>query len=104
MAQVLKDTPAQAATLEQADTETWDSRVAAACARTLLQIEVVEPGATLLYHEGHLAFDMAKDPDVAGIAAAFHMAAVDRGQGFLVQKRISEEECQYLFCRARLPL
>ena len=81
------------------DPEAWDQRVTDACARTLLEIELIEPGASVLYHEGHLAVDMEKDPDVAGIAVAFRMAAFDLGRGFLVQKRLDDERCQYFFRR-----
>jgi hypothetical protein len=84
---------------KEKDPEAWKRRMNEACARTLLAIERMGPGALVLYHEGHLAFDSEKNPDLAGVAAAYRTAAYDLGRGTLVQKRLDHERCQYFFRR-----
>lgn len=64
------------------------------------EIERLEPGQTLLYHEGLLISDAATDPTIAGWAAAFRDAAVERSEGVLVQRRLRARWYQYLFLRA----
>lgn len=103
MEQALEVQPTSIAMRERADLKPWDRQVAAAQARTQLEIELIEPGALVPYHEGHLAFDQAKNPEVAGIAVAFYQAATDQGLGVLVQRRIDRERCQYLFRRHSTP-
>ncbi len=45
------------------------------------EIDGLEPGEAIQYHEGNLVADVAKDPEIAGRAAAYRHAATDTGQG-----------------------
>jgi hypothetical protein len=64
------------------------------------EIESLEPGEVIQYHEGNLAADVTSDPEVAGRAAAYRHAATDLGKGALAQRRIGFEWYQYLFRRS----
>lgn len=65
------------------------------------EIERLLPGQALLYHEGLLVADAARDPTIAGWAAAFRDSALERGEGVLVQRRVRHRWYQYLFRRTR---
>lgn len=64
------------------------------------EIERLSLGEALLYHEGLLATDAALDPTIAGWAAAFRDAALERDEGVLVQRRLRDRWYQYLFRRS----
>lgn len=64
------------------------------------EIEALEPGEVVLYHEGNLCADITYDPEIAGRAAAYRHAATDLAKGALAQRRIAFEWYQYLFRRS----
>ena len=64
------------------------------------EIDGLEPGEAIQYHEGNLGADIAKDPEIAGRAAAYRHAATDQGKGTLAQRRIRFEWYQYIFRRS----
>jgi hypothetical protein len=63
------------------------------------EIDGLEPGEAIQYHEGNLGADVAKDPGIAGRAAAYRHAATDLAKGTLAQRRIRFEWYQYIFRR-----
>lgn len=63
-------------------------------------IEALQPGEIVLYHEGHLAADSLDDPATAGRAAAFWDAALEQAKGTLTQRRLQSERYQYIFRRS----
>jgi hypothetical protein len=64
------------------------------------EIDGLEPGEAIQYHEGNLGADVAKDPEIAGRAAAYRHAATDLAKGTLAQRRIKFEWYQYIFRRS----
>jgi hypothetical protein len=64
------------------------------------EIDGLEPGEAIQYHEGNLGADVAKDPEIAGRAAAYRHAATDMAKGTLAQRRIRFEWYQYIFRRS----
>jgi hypothetical protein len=64
------------------------------------EMALLQPGEAMLYHEGHLAIDVAGDPATAGRAAAFRDAA-ENERGIIAQRRIGLDRYQYIFWRAR---
>jgi hypothetical protein len=64
------------------------------------EIEALEPGEAIQYHEGNLGADVAHDPEIAGRAAAYRHAATDLAKGTLAQRRIRCEWYQYIFRRS----
>jgi hypothetical protein len=64
------------------------------------EIEALEPGEVIQYHEGNLGTEVANDPVVAGRAAAYRHAATDLAKGTLAQRRIRFEWYQYIFRRS----
>lgn len=64
------------------------------------EIDELEPGETIQYHEGNLGADVVRDPEIAGRAAAYRHAATDLGKGTLAQRRIRCEWYQYIFRRS----
>jgi hypothetical protein len=64
------------------------------------EIESLEPGEMIQYHEGNLGADVASDPEIAGRAAAYRHAATDLGKGTLAQRRVRFEWYQYIFRRS----
>jgi hypothetical protein len=64
------------------------------------EIDGLEPGETIQYHEGNLGADVAHDPEIAGRAAAYRHAATDLAKGTLAQRRIRFEWYQYIFRRS----
>jgi hypothetical protein len=64
------------------------------------EIEALEPGEAIQYHEGNLGADVANDPESAGRAAAYRHAATDLGKGTLTQRRVRCEWYQYIFRRS----
>jgi hypothetical protein len=64
------------------------------------EIDGLEPGEAIQYYEGNLCADAAKDPEVAGRAAAYRHAATELAKGTLAQRRIRFEWYQYIFRRS----
>lgn len=64
------------------------------------EIEALEPGEVIQYHEGNLGADVANDPEIAGRATAYRHAATDLAKGTLAQRRIRFEWYQYIFRRS----
>lgn len=64
------------------------------------EIDGLGPGEAIQYHEGNLGADIAKDPEIAGRAAAYRHAATDLAKGTLAQRRIRFEWYQYIFRRS----
>lgn len=64
------------------------------------EIDALEPGEAIQYHEGNLGADVTNDPEIAGRAAAYRHAATDLGKGTLAQRRIRFEWYQYIFQRS----
>lgn len=64
------------------------------------EIDGLEPGEAIQYHEGNLGADVVHDPEIAGRAAAYRHAATDLGKGTLAQRRIRFEWYQYIFRRS----
>jgi hypothetical protein len=64
------------------------------------EIDGLEPGEAIQYHEGNLGADVANDPEIAGRAAAYRHAATDLDKGTLAQRRIRFEWYQYIFRRS----
>lgn len=64
------------------------------------EIDGLEPGETIQYHEGNLGADVAHDPEIEGRAAAYRHAATDLAKGTLAQRRIRFEWYQYIFRRS----
>jgi hypothetical protein len=64
------------------------------------EIEALEPGEMIQYHEGNLGADVAHDPEIAGRAAAYRHAATDLAKGTLAQRRVRFEWYQYIFRRS----
>jgi hypothetical protein len=64
------------------------------------EIDGLEPGEAIQYHEGNLGTDVANDAEVAGRAAAYRHAAIDLAKGTLAQRRIRFEWYQYIFWRS----
>jgi hypothetical protein len=64
------------------------------------EIDGLAPGEAVQYHEGNLGADVAKDPEIAGRAAAYRHAATDLGKGTLAQRRVRFEWYQYIFWRS----
>jgi hypothetical protein len=64
------------------------------------EIDGLEPGEAIQYYEGNLGADIAKDPEIAGRAAAYRHAATDLAKGTLAQRRIRFEWYQYIFQRS----
>ena len=64
------------------------------------EIDGLEPGEAIQYHEGNLGADVASDPEIAGRAAAYRHAATDLAKGTLAQRRIRFEWYQYIFQRS----
>jgi hypothetical protein len=65
------------------------------------EIDHLQPGQAIVYHEGHLAVDAARDAVIAGRAAAFLEAATELGQGVLGQRSVRADWYQYVFWRSR---
>jgi hypothetical protein len=64
------------------------------------EIEALEPGEVIQYHEGNLGAEVAENPEIAGRAAAYRHAATDLAKGTLAQRRIRFEWYQYIFRRS----
>ncbi|MGH6917621.1 MAG: hypothetical protein ACREJ0_07940 [Geminicoccaceae bacterium] len=64
------------------------------------EIDGLEPGEMIQYHEGNLGADVAHDPEIAGRAAAYRHAATDLAKGTLAQRRVRFEWYQYIFRRS----
>jgi hypothetical protein len=64
------------------------------------EIDALEPGETIQYHEGNLGTDIVHDSEIAGRAAAYRHAAIDLAKGTLAQRRIRFEWYQYIFRRS----
>jgi hypothetical protein len=64
------------------------------------EIDGLEPGEAIQYHEGNLGTDITRDAEIAGRAAAYRHAATDLGKGTLAQRRIRFEWYQYIFRRS----
>lgn len=64
------------------------------------EIDGLEPGEAIQYHEGNLCADITRDAEAAGRAAAYRHAATDLGKGTLAQRRIRFEWYQYIFRRS----
>ena len=64
------------------------------------EIEALEPGEMVQYHEGNLGTDVTFDAEIAGRAAAYRHAATDLAKGALAQRRVGFERYQYLFRRS----
>ena len=64
------------------------------------EIDGLEPGEAIQYHEGNLGTDVANDAEIAGRAAAYLHAATELAKGTLAQRRIRFEWYQYIFRRS----
>jgi hypothetical protein len=76
----------------------WIERQKAARHAAAQEIGLLRPGEAVVYHEGNLAVDIAKDPTVAGRAAAYRDAA-EADEGRMAQRRLGFERYQYIFWR-----
>lgn len=66
-----------------ADAAHWVERHTAAYQTAWREMEALQPGEVVLYHEGNLAADIVHDATVAGRAAAFWDAALEQAKGTL---------------------
>lgn len=78
----------------------WAERHRVAYRAAEQEMALLQPGAAVLYHEGHLAIDAGNDPAIAGRAAAF-WDATEAERGLVAQRRVGFDRYQYLFWRAR---
>jgi hypothetical protein len=78
----------------------WGEQRRAAYRAAEQEMALLQPGAAVLYHEGHLAIDVANDPVTAGRAAAFWDAS-EAERGLIAQRRVGFDRYQYIFWRAR---
>ena len=65
------------------------------------EIEQLQPGEAIVYHEGYLAIDAMDDATITGRAAAFLVAGTELGEGVLGQRWVRPEHYQYIFWRSR---
>src|SRR6188472_1918003 len=79
----------------------WSDERAAAYQAARRDIEQLQPGESIVYHEGHLAVDAVDDAVVTGRAAAFLLAGTELGEGVLGQRWIRPERYQYIFWKSR---
>jgi hypothetical protein len=79
----------------------WSEERLASYQAARREIERLQPGQAIVYHEGYLAIDAADDPTVAGRAAAFLEAGTELGEGVLGQRWIRPDCYQYIFWRSR---
>jgi hypothetical protein len=79
----------------------WSDERVAACEAARREIERLQPGQAIVYHEGYLAIDAAHDAAVAGRAAAFLLAGTERGEGVLGQRWLRPDCYQYIFWKSR---
>jgi hypothetical protein len=78
----------------------WAERQTAARHAAEQEIALLRPGEAVVYHEGNLAVDIAKDPMVAGRAAAYR-DATETDEGITAQRRLGFERYEYIFWRHR---
>lgn len=83
-----------------ADAALWVERHTTAYQIAWREIEALQPGELVPYHEGHLAADIVHDAAAAGRAAAFWDAALEQAKGTLTQRRLRSERYQYIFRRS----
>jgi hypothetical protein len=83
------------------DPISWSEERVAAYEAARRDIERLQPGQAIVYHEGYLAIDAARDAAVAGRAAAFLEAGTELGEGVLGQRWIRPDCYQYIFWRSR---
>jgi len=83
-----------------ADAANWAERQTAAYQTARSEIEALQPGEVVLYHEGNLAADIVHDAMAAGRVAAFWDAALEQAKGTLTQRRLQCELYQYIFRRS----
>jgi hypothetical protein len=79
----------------------WSDEGAAAYQAARREIERLQPGEAIVYHEGHLAVDAVDDATITGRAAAFLLAATERGEGVLGQRWVRPDCYQYIFWKSR---
>jgi hypothetical protein len=101
MASSSKARPVPTATAQVDGLVSWSDQRVAAYQAARRDIEQLQPGEAIVYHEGYLAIDAADDAGVAGRAAAFFEAATDLGQGVLGQRWVRLDWYQYIFRRSR---
>ncbi len=89
------------ATARVGDLVSWSDERVAACQAARREIEQLQPGQAIVYHEGYLAIDAAHDAAVAGRGAAFLEAGTELGQGVLGQRLVRPDSYQYIFWRSR---
>jgi hypothetical protein len=79
----------------------WADERAAAYQAARREIEQLQPGQGIVYHEGYLAMDAVHDATVTGRAAAFLLAGTELGEGVLGQRWLRLECYQYIFWKSR---
>jgi hypothetical protein len=79
----------------------WSDERRAAYEAARREIEQLQPGQAIVYHEGYLAIDAAHDAAAAGRAAAFLLAGTELGEGLLGQRWLRPDCYQYIFWRSR---
>ena len=79
----------------------WADERDAAYQAARREIEQLQPGEAVVYHEGYLAIDAAHDATIAGRAAAFLLAGTELGEGVLGQRWVRLDCYHYLFWRSR---
>jgi hypothetical protein len=79
----------------------WADERDAAYQAARREIEQLQPGQALVYHEGYLAIDAVGDAAVTGRAAAFLLAGTELGEGVLGQRWVRSDWYQYIFWKSR---
>jgi hypothetical protein len=79
----------------------WSDQRVAAYQAARREIEQLQPGQAIVYHEGYLAIDATHDAAVAGRAGAFLEAGTELGEGVLGQRWVRSDWYQYIFWKSR---
>jgi hypothetical protein len=79
----------------------WSDERAAGYQAARREIEQLQPGEAIVYHEGHLAVDAVDNAAVTGRAAAFLLAGTELREGVLGQRWIRPDCYQYIFWKSR---
>ena len=96
-----KRDPVPGSTAQPEGFVSWSDEQTAAYQAARREIEQLQPGQAIVYHEGHLAVDAVDDAAVTGRAAAFLLAGTELGEGVLGQRWLRPDRYQYIFWKSR---